>query len=34
MSMSLPFLDIVAWAGDLNARMKRITNCTKAQVPA
>jgi hypothetical protein len=28
------FLDVVAWARDLNARAKRIANCTKAQVPA
>jgi hypothetical protein len=34
MSMSLLFLDVVAWAGDLNARVKGIANCTKAQVPA
>jgi hypothetical protein len=33
-SMSLLFPDVVAWAGDLNARMKGIANCTKAQVPA
>jgi hypothetical protein len=32
--MSLLFLSVVAWAGDLNARMKGIANCTKAQVPA
>jgi hypothetical protein len=33
MSVSLLSLGIVAWAGDLNARVKGITNCTKAQVP-
>jgi hypothetical protein len=33
-SMSLPFLGVVAQAGDLNAGMKGIANCTKAQVPA
>jgi hypothetical protein len=33
-SMSLLFLDVVAWAGDLNASMKGIANCTKAQMPA
>jgi hypothetical protein len=32
--MSLPFLGVVAWAGDLNAKVKGIDNCTKAQVPA
>jgi hypothetical protein len=32
--MSLLFLGVVAQAGDLNARMKGIANCTKAQVPA
>jgi hypothetical protein len=32
--MSLPFLDVVAWSGDLNAGMKGIANCTKAQVSA
>jgi hypothetical protein len=34
MSASLLFLDVVAWARDLNARVKGIANCTKAQVPA
>jgi hypothetical protein len=34
MSMSLLFLDVVAWAGDPNARVKGIANCTRAQVPA
>jgi hypothetical protein len=33
-SMSLLFLDVVAQAGDLNAGMKGIDNCTKAQVAA
>jgi hypothetical protein len=32
--MSLLFLDAVAQAGDLNARVKGIAICTKAQVPA
>jgi hypothetical protein len=34
MSVSLLFLDIVAWVGVLNARVKGTANCTKAQVPA
>jgi hypothetical protein len=34
MPMSLLFLDVVARAGDLDARVKGIANCTKAQVPA
>jgi hypothetical protein len=34
MSVSLLFLDVVAQAGDLDARVKGIANCTKAQVPA
>jgi hypothetical protein len=33
-AMSLPFLDVVAWVGDLNARMKGPVNCIKAQVPS
>jgi hypothetical protein len=33
MSMSLLFLGVVAWAGDPNARVKGIANCTWAQVP-
>jgi hypothetical protein len=32
--MSLLFLDVVTQAGDLNAGMKGIDNCTKAQVAA
>jgi hypothetical protein len=32
--MSLLFLGVVAWVGDLNARVKGIANFTKAQVPA
>jgi hypothetical protein len=32
--MSLLFLGVVAQTGDLNARMKGIVNCTKAQVAA
>jgi hypothetical protein len=34
MSMPLLFLDVVAQAGDLNARVKGIANYTRAQVPA
>jgi hypothetical protein len=32
--MSLLFLVVVAWAEDLNARVKGIANFSKAQVPA
>jgi hypothetical protein len=32
--MSFLFLGVVAWDGDLNASVKGIANCTKAQVPA
>jgi hypothetical protein len=32
--MSLLFLSVVAWAGDLNVRVKGIANCLKAQVPS
>jgi hypothetical protein len=31
---SIIFLDVVAWAGDLSARVKGIVNCIKVQVPA
>jgi hypothetical protein len=34
MSMSLPFLDVVAQAGDQNARVKEIANCNEVLVPA
>jgi hypothetical protein len=34
MSMSLLCLGVVTQAGDLNARVKGINNCTKAQVAA
>jgi hypothetical protein len=34
MSMSLLFVDVVAWAGDINTRVKEIASCTKVQVPA
>jgi hypothetical protein len=32
--MSFLFLGVVAWAGDLNARVKGIASFSKAQVPA
>jgi hypothetical protein len=34
MPMSFLFLGVVELAGDLNAKVKGIANCTKAQVPA
>jgi hypothetical protein len=34
MSMSIFFLDVVAWGGDLSASMKGTASSTKVQVPA